>query len=163
MRNIILFLLLLPLMAYGQTYKHIGVEDGLSNRRIYNIQKDHQGYMWFLTNEGMDRYNGKDIKHYKLIEENKQLSSEYISDGYMLIKKAGYGSLEKKDVFSSMKKSMIVLQWSISHRKSLMPSVTVIWTVTTIYGYAAKILFCCIILRLLRLCGFLICWKIILR
>ena len=80
----------------------------------------------------------------------------------MLIKKAGYGSLEKKDVFSSMKKSMIVLQWSISHRKSLMPSVTVIWTVTTIYGYAAKILFCCIILRL-RLCGFLICWKIILR
>ena len=66
MRNIILFLFLLPLMAYGQTYKYIGVEDGLSNRRIYNIQKDRQGYMWFLTNEGMDRYNGQDIKHYKL-------------------------------------------------------------------------------------------------
>ena len=49
MRNIILFLFLLPLMAYGQTYKYIGVEDGLSNRRIYNIQKDRQGYMWFLT------------------------------------------------------------------------------------------------------------------
>ena len=71
MRNIILFLLLLPLMAYGQTYKHIGVEDGFSNGRIYNIQKSHQGYMWFLTNEGMDRYSGKDIKHYKLIEKNK--------------------------------------------------------------------------------------------
>lgn len=53
MRNIILFLFLLPLMAYGQTYKYIGVEDGLSNRRIYNIQKDRQGYMWFLTSEGM--------------------------------------------------------------------------------------------------------------
>ena len=45
MRNIILFLFLLPLMAYGQTYKYIGVEDGLSNRRIYNIQKDRQGYI----------------------------------------------------------------------------------------------------------------------
>lgn len=88
MRNIILFLLLLPLMAYGQTYKHIGVEDGLSNRRIYNIQKDHQGYMWFLTNEGMDRYNGKDIKHYKLIEENKQLSSE-IHLGWLYADKEG--------------------------------------------------------------------------
>lgn len=75
-------------MAYGQTYKHIGVEDGLSNRRIYNIQKDHQGYMWFLTNEGMDRYNGKDIKHYKLIEENKQLSSE-IHLGWLYADKEG--------------------------------------------------------------------------
>lgn len=75
MRNIILFLFLLPLMAHGQTYKYIGVEDGLSNRRIYNIQKDRQGYMWFLTSEGMDRYNGHDIRHYKLIEANKELSS----------------------------------------------------------------------------------------
>ena len=66
-------------MAYGQTYKHIGVEDGLSNRRIYNIQKDHQGYMWFLTNEGMDRYNGKDIKHYKLIEENLKSATKLFS------------------------------------------------------------------------------------
>ena len=76
MRNIILFLFLLPLMAYGQTYKYIGVEDGLSNRRIYNIQKDRQGYMWFLTSEGMDRYNGHDIRHYKLIEANRELSEK---------------------------------------------------------------------------------------
>ena len=75
MRNIILFLFLLPLMAYGQTYKYIGVEDGLSNRRIYNIQKDRQGYMWFLTNEGMDRYNGQDIKHYKLNKEGNTLDA----------------------------------------------------------------------------------------
>ena len=63
---------LLPFIAMGQTYKYIGIEDGLSNRRIFNIQKDSKGYMWFLTNEGMDRYNGKEIKHYKLAdEENK--------------------------------------------------------------------------------------------
>ena len=163
MRNIILFLLLLPLMAYGQTYKHIGVEDGLSNRRIYNIQKDHQGYMWFLTNEGMDRYNGKDIKHYKLIEENKQLSSE-IHLGWLYADKEGgiwvigkkgriFQYEEKYDRFTMVYKSPKVTD-AISDG---------IWTVTTIYGYAAKILFCCIILRLLRLCGFLICWKIILR
>ena len=55
---------LFPVWVAAQTYKYIGIEDGLSNRRIFNIQKDAQGYMWFLTNEGMDRYNGKDIKHY---------------------------------------------------------------------------------------------------
>ena len=62
--NIVCFLFLLPLIATAQTYKYIGVENGLSNRRIFDIQKDSIGYMWFLTNEGIDRYNGKDIKHY---------------------------------------------------------------------------------------------------
>ena len=71
-RNILFMFFLLPFIAMGQTYKYIGIEDGLSNRRIFNIQKDSKGYMWFLTNEGMDRYNGKEIKHYKLAdEENK--------------------------------------------------------------------------------------------
>ena len=31
--------------------------------------------MWFLTNEGMDRYNGKDIKHYKLNKEGNTLDA----------------------------------------------------------------------------------------
>lgn len=33
-------LLLFPLLAAAQTYKYIGVEDGLSNRRVYAIQRD---------------------------------------------------------------------------------------------------------------------------
>ena len=66
MKYIVYILLFFPVWVTAQTYKYIGIEDGLSNRRIFNIQKDAQGYMWFLTNEGMDRYNGKDIKHYKL-------------------------------------------------------------------------------------------------
>lgn len=88
MRNITLFLLLLPLIAYGQIHKHIGVENGLSSWRIYGIRKDHQGYIRFLTNEGMDRCNGKDIKHCKLIEEDKQLSFE-IYLGWLYADKEG--------------------------------------------------------------------------
>lgn len=91
--NIVCFLFLLPLIATAQTYKYIGVENGLSNRRIFDIQKDSVGYMWFLTNEGIDRYNGKDIKHYKLIEENKKSQvSPSISVGYILKRKGNYGS-----------------------------------------------------------------------
>ena len=74
-RNIVCFLFFLPFFATSQTYKYIVVEHGLSNLRIFDIQKDSIGYMWFLTNEGIDRYNGKDIKHYKLIEEDKKSNS----------------------------------------------------------------------------------------
>ncbi|MEY8687819.1 two-component regulator propeller domain-containing protein [Bacteroides sp. AN502(2024)] len=75
MKYIVYILFLFPVWVTAQTYKYIGMEDGLSNRQIFNIQKDAQGYMWFLTNEGMDRYNGKDIKHYKLNKEGNTLDA----------------------------------------------------------------------------------------
>ena len=75
MKNISFVLMFIPLISFAQTYKYIGIEDGLSNRRIFDIQKDSKGYMWFLTNEGMDRYDGKEIRHYKLLDESKSLTS----------------------------------------------------------------------------------------
>ncbi|MDO4164649.1 MAG: ATP-binding protein, partial [Bacteroides sp.] len=70
MKRVLFLLTLLPLLAVAQTYRYIGVEEGLSNRRIFDIKKDSTGYMWFLTNEGVDRYNGKEIKHYKVVSDN---------------------------------------------------------------------------------------------
>lgn len=68
-------LLLLPIIGIAQTYKYIGVEDGLSNRRVYAIQKGPKGYMWFLTHDGIDRYNGKDFKPYKLMDGDEEVNS----------------------------------------------------------------------------------------
>lgn len=82
MRYIIYILFLFPIYATAQTYKYLGTEDGLSNRRIFSIKKDAQGYMWFLTNEGMDRYNGRDIKHYKLNKDDSVLGDP-INLGWM--------------------------------------------------------------------------------
>lgn len=75
MKYIIYLLFLFPICVTAQTYKYIGTENGLSNRRIFSIQKDAEGYMWFLTDEGMDRYNGKDIKHYKLNKDESALEA----------------------------------------------------------------------------------------
>ena len=75
MKKWILLLLLFPLTCVAQTYQYLGVEDGLSNRRVYYIQKDSVGYMWFLTHEGIDRYDGKDFKQYKLIDGNEEVNS----------------------------------------------------------------------------------------
>lgn len=67
-------LLCLPgLWAHAQTYRYIGVEDGLSSRRVYAVEKDSKGYMWFLTQDGIDRYNGSEIKTYRLTEDEKKL------------------------------------------------------------------------------------------
>lgn len=139
--NIVCFLFLLPLIATAQTYKYIGVENGLSNRRIFDIQKDSVGYMWFLTNEGIDRYNGKDIKHYKLIEENKE-SSFPIHLGWLyfeekgklwVIGKAGriFQYNQEHDVFNRVYKEYI----NCPRHRSI--SATAIWTAITGFGSAA--------------------------
>lgn len=83
MRYIAYLFFLYPILISAQTYKYIGLEDGLSNRRIFNIQKDIQGYMWFLTNEGLDRYDGKDIKHYKLNKEENIIIYSPVHPGWI--------------------------------------------------------------------------------
>lgn len=76
MKKIICFLgLLFPLFCHAQIYKYIGVEEGLSHRRVYAISKDSKGYMWFLTHSGIDRYDGKNIKTYHLMDGSEELSS----------------------------------------------------------------------------------------
>ena len=57
-------LLLLPIIGIAQTYKYIGVEEGLSNRRVYAIQKGPNGYMWYLPTDGINRFKEKDPPPY---------------------------------------------------------------------------------------------------
>ena len=77
MRRCLLFVLLFisSTVSKGQIYKYIGLEDGLNNQKIYHIQKDQRGYMWFLTQEGIDRYDGKHIKHYNFSDDRMKLDS----------------------------------------------------------------------------------------
>jgi ligand-binding sensor domain-containing protein len=47
-------------------------EDGLSNSAVISIFKDKRGYMWFGTWDGLNRYDGKNIKTFypDLFDEN---------------------------------------------------------------------------------------------
>ena len=77
MRNVLLCIILALTTihsSFGQAFKYISVTEGLSDRRVLSIQKDRAGFMWFLTYTGIDRYDGKNIKHYRL-----QSSDGYIS------------------------------------------------------------------------------------
>ena len=87
--SLISLLLLLSFTAVAQTYRYVGVEDGLSNRRIYRIQQDSIGYMWFLTNDGMDRYDGKEVRHYNFVEERGEYAYP-LHLGWLQLDKKGY-------------------------------------------------------------------------
>lgn len=68
-------LLIFSIVGQAQTYSYLGVKDGLSHRSIYSIKKDTKGYMWFLTHEGADRYNGKEFKHYSFYDGVRLLNT----------------------------------------------------------------------------------------
>ena len=52
--------------SYGQIYKYVGLEDGLSSRNVYAVEQSNGGFMWFLTDNGIDRYDGINISKYTI-------------------------------------------------------------------------------------------------
>lgn len=69
----IILLFLGAVSASAQLYRYIDTSQGLSSRRVVAIEKDTKGYMWFLTHEGIDRYNGEQFTHYTLTDGNRQI------------------------------------------------------------------------------------------
>lgn len=58
----------------AQIFQYIGMEDGLSSRRVLSIQQGEHDYIWILTHKGIDRYNGKQFTHYPLIKNGTAIS-----------------------------------------------------------------------------------------
>jgi ligand-binding sensor domain-containing protein len=46
-------------------FNHIYADDGLSQSSIWAIAQDYQGFMWFGTFDGLNRYDGYSFKVYK--------------------------------------------------------------------------------------------------
>lgn len=145
-KRIFLFTVLLLGSSVGrcQIYKYIGLEDGLSNQKIYHIQKDRRGYMWFLTQEGIDRYDGKRIKHYNFSDDSMKLDSRIALNWlYMDSKDVLWVIGQKGRVFQYDSQHdkfelayVYIRSWSeTSHRHFW---ITVIWTRMTVFGYAIK-------------------------
>ncbi|HQE94044.1 MAG TPA: two-component regulator propeller domain-containing protein, partial [Anaerolineae bacterium] len=59
---IVLALGLFTVSAYAQTtaprFVHLTTEDGLSHNIVYTILQDRQGFLWFGTQDGLNRYDG---------------------------------------------------------------------------------------------------------
>ncbi len=54
-------------------------DDGLSQGSIHTIAQDDQGFMWFGTNDGLNRYDGYDFKIYRnIFSDSTTISSNLI-------------------------------------------------------------------------------------
>ena len=60
-------------------FKHLEVKDGLSNNQVLDIYKDSEGFVWFATASGLDRYDGNRITIFRSSETDQtSLPNNYI-------------------------------------------------------------------------------------
>jgi ligand-binding sensor domain-containing protein/signal transduction histidine kinase/CheY-like chemotaxis protein len=61
------YVLCLGQLTYYSDYhfRYLTMDDGLSNYRVNSICKDKNGFMWFGTNEGLNRFDGYNFKIFK--------------------------------------------------------------------------------------------------
>jgi len=46
-------------------FSHLTTKDGLSNSNVFGITQDHQGFIWFATEDGLNRYDGINFITYR--------------------------------------------------------------------------------------------------
>lgn len=74
---------LLPVcsFAFDKTpVRYLGIEQGLSNNAVTSIYQDHNGFMWFGTYDGLNRYDGYGFKTFRnIIRDSSSLSDNHVS------------------------------------------------------------------------------------
>lgn len=58
----VLFCNVLAAQQEGQSFQYLSAENGLSNNWVKSILKDKDGFMWFGTFNGLNRYNGREFR-----------------------------------------------------------------------------------------------------
>lgn len=76
---IILFLVSGHAIAQQLTFRHLNIDDGLSQNAVFSIIKDSHGFMWFGTKDGLNRYDGRNF----VVYQHNPFDSTTISDAYV--------------------------------------------------------------------------------
>ncbi len=90
MKNLLWIKLLITLLSISSTYEltaqikckieNYSTEDGLSHDAISYIMKDKEGFMWFSTWDGINRFDGKNFITYKATAgDNSNLGNNRIA------------------------------------------------------------------------------------
>ncbi|TKG96313.1 hybrid sensor histidine kinase/response regulator [Puteibacter caeruleilacunae] len=96
MKRSVLLLLLLLMCGIGQLsaetkkdnrrvlFRNISISAGLSQSTVFAITQDTIGYMWFGTQDGLNRYDGTDFFVYKNdVRDSASIASNYIRKLYI--------------------------------------------------------------------------------
>ncbi len=64
-----------PQVAYSENeqlkFSQLSAIDGLSNSNVFGITQDHQGFIWFATEDGLNRFDGNNFVTYRHNTNNK--------------------------------------------------------------------------------------------
>ncbi|NCO63478.1 MAG: hypothetical protein COW44_08655 [Flavobacteriaceae bacterium CG17_big_fil_post_rev_8_21_14_2_50_33_15] len=67
----------------NMVFSHLSVNDGLSQNSVTTILQDSQGFLWFGTHDGLNKYDGTGFKTYRNERNNpNSISNNYIWDLY---------------------------------------------------------------------------------
>ncbi|MDP4270581.1 MAG: two-component regulator propeller domain-containing protein [Bacteroidota bacterium] len=103
-----LLFLLSPILLLAQpfTIKKLGMEQGLSNSYIVGITQDREGYLWFATESGLNRFDGQSFRVYKKNttpltsinsnELNKVLADRYDNIVWIATQRTGLNAFNTK-------------------------------------------------------------------
>ncbi|MFV0594273.1 EAL domain-containing protein [Shewanella sp.] len=64
-----------PIILQSQSF---GVPEGLSQSTVTSIVQDHDGYIWIGTFNGLNRFDGKNFKHFYANDARTKLPSSFI-------------------------------------------------------------------------------------
>ena len=73
-------LLSVNLSSQSIIFNHINTSDGLSNNYVSDIYQDRTGFLWFATDDGLNRFDGYEFKVYR----NNPNNSHSISDNTVI-------------------------------------------------------------------------------
>ena len=60
-------------------FTHLTMADGLSQASVNDVLQDSQGFIWLATENGLDRYDGANVRRFKLERSRPDgLASDYI-------------------------------------------------------------------------------------
>lgn len=77
---LILFLSIkIGLSAQEIKFRHLNVDNGLSQPSVLAIAQDKKGLLWFGTRNGLNKYDARDIKIYQSTGDTSSLTLGYIS------------------------------------------------------------------------------------
>jgi len=66
--------------ATPMRFERLGLEDGLSQQAVLAIAQDKQGFMWFGTEDGLDRFDGYSFQHLRRTRDASGLPDAFITD-----------------------------------------------------------------------------------
>ena len=85
------FLRFFPIKAQvlsEKDFQVLNVNDGLSDNDIHSVAKDTEGFMWFGTGGGLNRYDGRTFKIFRISESSYRRIDKVVSlnRDYLLIR-----------------------------------------------------------------------------